>query len=584
MASKKLFLAGLIGLATISAVTAQTGSSIIYRGSGYDVTDTSLIPARRMEQQRDYLNRNYDYPAKPKNQWELGFGFGPLNVSGDVRSKSFYNRPLKGEALNTMGWHLSVRKAWGYVISSRLQYMQGAAHGYNWQQSTGYTDHGGNPYQALGYSSPGGAQSVYYAYKTHVQELSLQMLASLNNIKFHQARNKWSIHGMFGIGGLLYRTENLALSENGNRLDFATISLNAKRYDSVLNSSISGGGSTIPWSNGYFSTRKQVENDLRNLYDSAQWVPAERHDNRWRSGQKTFRPIATVGIGIQRAISKRISIGLEDKVSYTMDDLIDGQRWQEWPAPGNGGSAMTRDYDNINYLALSLGVNLGAKSVSPLWWLNPMDYAYNELTTGRRRGNVSNPCNEDTDGDGVSDCFDKCNDTPAGVAVNTTGCCLDTDHDGVCDYLDKQIITPTECQPVDADGVGHCPEPECCKRPIIEPIRCGGMNSGQIQFAPNSTKLSGGAMSQLNNLASQMRNNPSCKVIMAGNGTTKVEQQRSWARVKAAIDYMATQGIDRERFCFEYGQSGAASTVDYSVASESSICPPPPPPPHPNLK
>ncbi len=573
MASKKYLLAGLFSLLTFSAAEAQTGSSIIYRGSGYDVTDTALIPERRMEQQRDYLNRNYDYPAKPRNQWEIGAGFGALNVSGDVRSKSFYNRPLN--VAQTLGWHLSVRKAWGYVISTRLQYIQGMAHGYNWQGATGWTEHGGNAYVNAGYQT---GQSVYYAYRTKIQELSLQMLGSLNNIKFHRARNKMSVHGLFGVGGLLYATEN-NVSKNGQRHDFSAIDLKRAQYENLLN----GSGSTL-WSNGYKSVRKEIESDLQTLFDGGTWVPAERHDNRYFTGSKTFRPIATTGIGVQFALGKRVSLGIEDKVTFTMDDLIDGQRWQEWPQPNNGGSAMTRDYDNINYLALSLGVNLGSKSVSPLWWLNPMDYAYNELTSGRRRGNVASECNNDTDGDGVSDCFDKCNDTQLGVAVDTKGCCLDTDQDGVCDYKDRQQITPTECQPVDADGIGKCPEPECCKRPGIVTPSCGGMNSGSVNFSNGATKLSGGAMSQLNSLAAQMRNNPSCKVIVAGNGTTKLEQQRSWMRVKSVIDYMSTQGIDRDRFCFEYGQSGSANTVDYSVAGENSICPPPPPPPHPNLK
>ena len=271
-----------------------------------------------------------------------------------------------------------------------------------------------------------------------------------------------------------------------------------------------------------------------------------------------------------------------------MDDLIDGQRWQEVSYSQNGGlvkSALSSSFDNINNLSLNLGINLGAKSVAPLWWLNPMDFAYNELSTGRRVGNISkpNPCDLDSDGDGVSDCFDKCNDTPLGVAVDTKGCCLDTDGDGVCDYKDKQMITPTECQPVDADGIGHCPDPACCKNPGQGSV-CGGINSGNIQFSNGSTKLSGSTMSQLSNLASQMRNSPSCNVVVAGNGTSKLEQQRSWMRVKAVIDYMQSQGIDRDRFCFEYGQSGSANSVDYHVASSSEPCGTPPPPPHPNLK
>ena len=92
MASKKYsFLLGLLSLVTVSASQAQTGSSTVYRGSGYDTNDTALIPLRRMDQQRDFLNRNYDYPAKPRNQWELGLGIGALNVSGDINSKNITN-------------------------------------------------------------------------------------------------------------------------------------------------------------------------------------------------------------------------------------------------------------------------------------------------------------------------------------------------------------------------------------------------------------------------------------------------------------------------------------------------------------
>ncbi len=65
-------------------------------------------------------------------------------------------------------------------------------------------------------------------------------------------------------------------------------------------------------------------------------------------------------------------------------------------------------------------------------------------------------CDMDSDGDGVNDCFDRCADTPAGAAVDTHGCVKDTDNDGVPDYKDKQLITPSDCFPVDANGVGAC--------------------------------------------------------------------------------------------------------------------------------
>ncbi|MCX5851677.1 MAG: OmpA family protein [Deltaproteobacteria bacterium] len=67
---------------------------------------------------------------------------------------------------------------------------------------------------------------------------------------------------------------------------------------------------------------------------------------------------------------------------------------------------------------------------------------------------------KDSDGDGVMDDNDACPGTPAGVAVDASGCPLDSDKDGVYDYLDKCPGTPlgvvvdkNGC-PLDSDGDG----------------------------------------------------------------------------------------------------------------------------------
>jgi outer membrane protein OmpA-like peptidoglycan-associated protein len=67
---------------------------------------------------------------------------------------------------------------------------------------------------------------------------------------------------------------------------------------------------------------------------------------------------------------------------------------------------------------------------------------------------------EDSDGDGVEDSKDLCPNTPAGVAVDATGCPLDADKDGVPDYKDKcpntqagLTVDENGC-PIDADNDG----------------------------------------------------------------------------------------------------------------------------------
>jgi len=65
---------------------------------------------------------------------------------------------------------------------------------------------------------------------------------------------------------------------------------------------------------------------------------------------------------------------------------------------------------------------------------------------------------KDTDLDGVSDKKDKCPNTPAGVAVDETGCPLDSDGDGVADYIDDcptvaGLTSMKGCPDTDKDGI-----------------------------------------------------------------------------------------------------------------------------------
>jgi outer membrane protein OmpA-like peptidoglycan-associated protein len=246
---------------------------------------------------------------------------------------------------------------------------------------------------------------------------------------------------------------------------------------------------------------------------------------------------------------------------------------------------MTRNFDSYNFLSVGLNFNIGAKSVEPLYWLNPLDFAYSELNAPRRM-KLPKPVLDDADGDGVTDQFDNEPNTPAGCPVDSHGVSKDTDGDGVVDCKDKQLITPTECQPVDADGVGKCPDPACCQD-MVKKQSCAIGDLPSVSFRANSAAISKDAEAVLATVADRMRNNPTCKVVVTGYGEpSKASQQLSWDRVNAIINHMVDkQGISIDRFVFRFGQAeGDPNTVDLRAAAEGEEGPNAVPAPHPNLR
>lgn len=108
-----------------------------------------------------------------------------------------------------------------------------------------------------------------------------------------------------------------------------------------------------------------------------------------------------------------------------------------------------------------------------------------------------------------------------------------------------------------------------------------------VSFAAKSNKLSDDAKAVLATVASKMRNNPGCKVVVIGYcSSDKREQQLSWDHVNAVINYMVDkEGISADRFIFNYGQEGGdCNTVDLRAAAEGEDGPNMVEPPHPNLR
>jgi outer membrane protein OmpA-like peptidoglycan-associated protein len=529
----------LLGIASF----AQDGSAKV--GTNYNVLDSSFYSTKNLPQFNEFRNNAYPFPPKPRNQWELGVKGGAFTILGDVPPSL------------TGGFGVHLRKALGYVFSLRLEYTYGVGKGINWQPRTaGFSQ----PFINAGYTGV-----IFDNYKTKVQDLSLETLISLNSIAFHKAKSNVNVYALLGLGASIYDVKVNAL--NGTtRYNFANIS------------------------RGNYSNRKDTRKAIKNLLDDT-YESAGEPANKSMLFNKSFTPTTSLGAGIAFKFSKKVNLAIEDRVILPFSDLPDGQRWQN-VGTGGSGHVLTGRNDLYNYLTVGLNFNLGSstKRIEPLYWVNPLDYAYSELNAPKHM-KFPKPILDDADGDGITDQFDLEPNTPKGAPVDSHGVSRDTDGDGVPDYKDKELITPTQCQPVDADGVGKCPEPACCQT-LDSLIKAGGIkncNLGSlpsISFAAKSSTLSNDAKAVLASLAETIRNNPNCKVAVVGYGeSSKSVQQLSWDRVNTVINYLVEkEGISNDRFIFKYGEAGGdANTVDLREAGTDEA-PNSVPAPHPSLR
>src|SRR5438045_9382578 len=112
MASKKYILLAGIFCLLFSSSFSQT------QVRSYE--DSSVIATKRMPQYTEFMAGTNNYPAKPRNQWEVGLKVGMFRVNGDVASQM------------APGFGIHVRKAFGYVFSARLEYIYGIGKGLDW--------------------------------------------------------------------------------------------------------------------------------------------------------------------------------------------------------------------------------------------------------------------------------------------------------------------------------------------------------------------------------------------------------------------------------------------------------------------
>jgi OOP family OmpA-OmpF porin len=236
-----------------------------------------------------------------------------------------------------------------------------------------------------------------------------------------------------------------------------------------------------------------------------------------------------VGAGVKFKVSDRVAFNLGYTMSFVDADNLDGIY----------AKATTKDKFSYGYAGLEF--SLGSKSKPDLQWVNPLALMYDELKDPSLRqevealkNRVSNversieDLKKDTDGDGVADQFDKCPGTPAGTAVDGSGCPL----------------PKMQADSVAGTATGYEP----------------------IQFEFNSSVLKTESYPILDALSSRLRENNS-KVTLKGyassEGTAAYNMKLSKDRANSVKTYLVNSGVNASQVTARgYGEANPVASND----------------------
>ncbi len=518
-----LLLSGGLGsglMAQNSVSTAEQDSASLY----------AKIPKSRMDQQAAFEANLTNFPARPRNMWEIGISGGIVQVSGDVRT----NWTGSGkDHLPALGYGIHVRKALGYVMSLRGEYFQGTAYGQNWQPSSGIDRNpvlNGRTNPNLNYAdSPG---IIYHNYKSKINDLSVEAIFTLNNIKYHKDRNRVGLNAIVGAGVGTFQTFIDQLDANGNMYDYSP----ARAL---------GGGN--------FEDRPAILDALAEIYDGEYETAAEGNDANPSLFKRSYKPVITGGIGVHILLTDKLSLAIEHKVKFTNNDLVDGQQWEET-------NTLTRDFDTYHYSSIHLNYHLGRKTSNdiPSWWINPLTFSYEQ-------GDANQADLGDDDNDGVLNILDQEPDTREDCPVDTRGVTLDSDKDGCPDCDDPEPFSSPERPIQNCVNVGSGFLDEPAVRRIVQEmlgdpdISAGGSDwyLPMIHFDLDKDALKTEFYPELKRVADVMTQYPKIKVEVIGftdiRNTEEYNLDLSRRRAVNAINHMVERyGLDPNRFILRY--------------------------------
>ncbi len=573
MASKKsTFLTAIFTLFIVFAFAQQSKN----KDWGWDWKDSSKVPTKRIPQFNEFVHNQFPYPAKPRDQFEVGLDFGYASMFSDLDTRF---GDFGGGELANIGGGIHIRKSLSPTWSIRASYTGAITYGLDYRPRYEVQNH-----PLTGFSNPWQTDYVskglpYFAnFRNRMHAFSVDLVYSLNNLDFFRANPKWNLYVFGGYSITLADVDVDALDSKGASYLFSFDKNESRPGYHYIN---------------LLTDRGAIRDQIRKVLDG-KYEQNAASDYSHRTNITLFRDnhllrhAIDFGGGFSYKLNDKYNIGLEEKLFYAWEDQWDGVRERN-------------NNDMLGLTTFHINRNIGntAKKVQPLWWINPMNYIYNELNVPSHI-KIPTPKLPDADGDGITDQFDLEPNTPAGAAVDSRGRAIDSDGDGIPDYKDKELLTPQKCFPVNTDGVGVCPDAPCCAK--IDALQSeldslkkngikGGVNANEkfedlpsIQFK-NGAKISKESAKLLEAIAEKMKANPNYKVKVIGHPlANKVSQQRTWEKVNATIKYLSEKlGISENRFIFSYdGGNGDPNTVDIQYTNDEG--PNTVPAPFPNLK
>lgn len=258
------------------------------------------------------------------------------------------------------------------------------------------------------------------------------------------------------------------------------------------------------------------------------------------------------------ADGRRFEIGTEEKtkeffslgggarvyVSNTVDFLF-GFKQNFIATDRFDNTEINDNRDKYFFLNTGITLKIGSKDKNAIEWTNPVNrLGVDKGLEGRvakLEGRVDN-LERDSDGDGVSDFFDKEPNTPPGAIVDGAGrtlrIAIDTDGDGIPDFIDR---CPNEAG---LKEFGGCPSESA--KPKNE-----SNLSQRIEFDVNSAKIRTSAYSALDQVVAMLQKDQKSFVRIIGHtdntGTERVNIKLSVNRAISVRSYLVSKGISASR-------------------------------------